>query len=96
MPLTVKDIEIIHKICSQLQPRLLESLQVLGSNNEFRTSCLLTDKIYNNRTCDFVFINIPNFNNWHKKIIEKRKKEISAQTVIETFENNKITRITFK
>lgn len=47
-------------------------------------------------SCNFIYFNLSNFNNWSKRIIEKRKKEVSAQMIIETFEAEKITRITFK
>jgi len=55
---------------------------------------MLSDKQNFDGTYNYVYFNIANFNNWHKRILDKRKKEVSAQMIIETFEN--ITRITFK
>ena len=97
MALDIVEINKIHSICSHLQPRLLESVQILKETNKYRSGCLLTDKKKNNNSsCNFVYINIPNFNNWHKKIFEKRVKETTANFIIEVIKSEKLTRITFK
>lgn len=96
MALTITEINKIYSICSQLQPRLLECVQMLNETNKYRSGCLLTNKKYSNGSCDFVFINIPNFNNWHKRIFDKRVKETTANYFIEVIENKKLTRIIFK
>lgn len=94
MPINKADIDKIHSILIQLQPKSLFSVQILKTGYEFRVGCMLSDKQNFDGTYNFVYFNIANFNNWHKRILEKRKKEISAQMTIDFFEN--ITRITFK
>jgi hypothetical protein len=94
MPINKEHIDKIYSILIQLQPKSLFSVQILKTGYDFRLNCMLSDKQNFDGTYNFVYFNIANFNNWHKRILEKRKKEVSAQMIIETFEN--ITRITFK
>jgi len=96
MPVNKKDITIIHSILSHLQPKSLECVQIIKPEHQFRTGCLLTDKKNNDGSCNIIYFNLSNFNNWSKRILEKRQKEVSAQMIIENFETEKITRITFK
>lgn len=69
MAVNDNDIDKIHAILCQLQPQSIRSLQIINNENKFRSNCLLTDKINYNGSCKFVYFNIPNFNNWHKKNI---------------------------
>ena len=96
MPINKENITKIHSILKHLEPTSIECVQIIKSGKEFNSGCLLSNRININGSYDFVYFNIVNFNTWKRKILDKRKKEVSAQMTIETFEAQKVTRITFK
>jgi len=96
MPVNKQDILKIHSILSQLESKALECVQISKIEYQFRTGCLLTDFKNKDGSCNMIFFNLSKYNSWHKRILEKRQKEVSAKMSILTLETEKITRIIFK
>lgn len=96
MPVCEEDIILIKSLYFHLNSTGLESIQIYNPLHEFRVGCMFTAKKNNNGSYNGVFFNLMKYNNWHKKIIEKKSKGIKAKMTIQYFENENITRVVFK
>ncbi len=96
MPISKEDIKLIENLFFHLNPNGLESIQIFNSVSQFSVGRMITAKKNNDGTCNGLYFNLANYNNWHQKIIEKKSKKINAQMTIHYFEVEKITRVVFK
>lgn len=95
MPISKEDILLIKNLFFHLNGKGLESIQIYNPVHQFSVGRMITAKKNNDGTCNGLYFNLANYNNWHQKIIEKKSKKISAQMTIQYFESEKITRIIF-
>jgi len=96
MPISKEDILFIENLFHHIQPKGLESIQIFNPDIQFCVGRMITAKKNNDGTCNGLYFNLANYNNWHQKIIEKKSQKIKAKMTIEYFETEKITRVVFK
>lgn len=96
MPTGKEDIILIQKLFFYLNGKGLDSIQIYNPVHQFSVGRLITAKKNNNGTCEGLFFNLTNYNDWHKKILVNKSKSIIAEMTIQHFEVEKITRVVFK
>lgn len=95
MSIDKETIDKIQSIFMHMQICGRDSVQTYDPSEEYRKHILIGKGKQNNMSAEEVYCNTEKFTAWHKRIWEKRKKEIPFTAYCEWMEEGKVWRVGF-
>lgn len=96
MRISGEEIDRIYDIFRHLQLVSFYSTQLYNPDEEYRRGIVIAKGMRYDRSADEVYCNASTFNKWHKRIWDKRKKEIGHPSYLEILNDGSGWRIGFK